>query len=334
MQDLLVMWDWESDGTWDTPLAPEKTTVHFYPEPGTYTITLLVEDTGGLTDTVTQEVMVLTDKDENNTPPAASFTVDPAEGYTATVFSVDASASTDQETATEHLEVRWDWESDGMWDTDFTTAKTATHTYELPEVHLITLEVVDEGGLSAIETQQVWVVPGNDNNTPPHAVVYATPSYGDTGTEFSFTAIDSTDLEDPPEALSVRWDFESDGIWDTDFDSDKNALFQYQIPGRYTCTAELMDTGGLTSQAAVKVMVFKPCACPFELLLEENQLNSLRRFRDDVLARSAAGRLLIASCSRYRKEIVNTLHEYPGARALARDLLKGMLVVFDPVLRK
>jgi hypothetical protein len=50
-----------------------------------------------------------------NENPFASFTVTPDNGDTATVFKADASAVTDREDSTAELEVRWDWESDGIW---------------------------------------------------------------------------------------------------------------------------------------------------------------------------------------------------------------------------
>jgi PKD repeat protein len=336
MQALLVLWDWETDGTWDTPLAAEKTAVHFYAAPGTYTITLLVEDSGGLTDTASQQVIVLSGEDQGNIPPDASFTVDPPEGDTSTVFTVDASASTDAETFLEKLKIRWDWESDGMWDTDFTPEKTATHLFELPDIHVITLEVVDEGGLNATATREVLVVSGDDghegDNTPPHALLYAEPPEGDTRTEFTFTAVDSTDAEDSPDALVVRWDFDSDGIWDTDFDPDKVALFRYAIPDLHTCTVEVMDTGGLTDQATVEVMVHERGVCPFGLLVEKEQLDTLRRFRDTVLAKSALGAGLIKSYYACSAMLVPVLEQHEIIRKTAGILLQGLLPVVDMVL--
>lgn len=80
-----------------------------------------------------------------NTPPTASFTVVPTAGTTQTVFQVDASASTDRETARAALEVRWDWDDDGVWDTQWSTIKTASHSYQTPGTKTIRLEVRDDG---------------------------------------------------------------------------------------------------------------------------------------------------------------------------------------------
>jgi len=55
---LMVRWDLNNDGTYDTSLLAAKTATHTFTSPGTKTIKLLVRDTGGLTDTTTRTVAV------------------------------------------------------------------------------------------------------------------------------------------------------------------------------------------------------------------------------------------------------------------------------------
>ncbi|MCD4772443.1 MAG: hypothetical protein K8R41_03555, partial [Bacteroidales bacterium] len=52
-----------------------------------------------------------------NTPPTAIFTIDPSSGTTSTVFAFDASDSYDNEDPTSQLQVRWDFDGNGSWDT-------------------------------------------------------------------------------------------------------------------------------------------------------------------------------------------------------------------------
>ena len=82
-----------------------------------------------------------------NTAPTASFTVDPTSGTIDTIFTFDASGSRDNEDATSVLQVRWDWENDGVWDTNYSTTKTATHQYNAPSTKTVTLEVKDTNEL-------------------------------------------------------------------------------------------------------------------------------------------------------------------------------------------
>lgn len=48
--ELMVIWDWEGDETFDSQYAFRKTADHKYP-PGEYMVTLVVKDSRGLTDT-------------------------------------------------------------------------------------------------------------------------------------------------------------------------------------------------------------------------------------------------------------------------------------------
>ncbi len=93
-----------------------------------------------------------------NRPPMAGFTISPSIGRTSTVFLVDASASWDREDSPPGLSVRWDWEGDGTWDTDWSTAKTAQHQYAIQGiVYTIVLGVVDSGGLTNRAERRVTV---------------------------------------------------------------------------------------------------------------------------------------------------------------------------------
>jgi len=96
-----------------------------------------------------------------NTPPTASFTVQPSSGTTQTVFQFDASASSDDEDPKAPLEVRWDWDNDGTWDTGWSTTKTANHQYNSAGAKTINLEVKDTGGLTGDTTGIVAVSGGN-----------------------------------------------------------------------------------------------------------------------------------------------------------------------------
>jgi parallel beta-helix repeat protein len=244
VDSLEVRWDWESDGTWDTPWSTGKVAQHQYTSPGGYTILLEVRDTGGLASQAAAEVVV------ENTPPTASFTVTPASGNVTTVFNVDASSSFDFEDAPAALEIRWDWEDDGTWDTAWSTVKLAQHQYSSPGSFTIRLEVRDTSGLVGETANQVSVV-----NTPPVAEVTVTPLSGDITTTFSVDASLSHDLEDSIAALEVRWDWEDDGTWDTAWSTDKTVDRQYSYPGVYTVRAEVRDTGGLTNETTTQVVV-------------------------------------------------------------------------------
>ncbi len=92
-----------------------------------------------------------------NTEPTASFTVNPTSGTTTTIFNFDASSSSDNEDATSALQVRWDWENDGTYDTNWSATKTATHKYSTIGTYTVKLEVKDSGGLTKSKTQSLSI---------------------------------------------------------------------------------------------------------------------------------------------------------------------------------
>jgi len=97
---------------------------------------------------------------EDNTAPTANFEINPETGNTQTVFSFDASYCSDEEDETSVLQVRWDWENDGTWDTGFSTTKTATHKYTTDENYTVKLEVKDSEDLTDQSTKSLNVTQG------------------------------------------------------------------------------------------------------------------------------------------------------------------------------
>ncbi|MEM2891462.1 MAG: PKD domain-containing protein [Thermoplasmata archaeon] len=94
-------------------------------------------------------------------------------------------------------------------------------------------------------------------NEAPLASVTCTPAFGDLSIVFEFNASASSDLEDSPEALVVRWDWESDGVWDTPWSKNKVAEHQFASAGAYVVKVEVMDAYAESSIASVEVLVFE-----------------------------------------------------------------------------
>jgi len=92
-----------------------------------------------------------------DSPPNPAFSITPIAGTPLTEFTVDASATTDDHDGIGSLHFRWDWESDGNWDTEFSTNPVASHTYFEAGAFSITLEVKDSFGHTAMLTRTVQV---------------------------------------------------------------------------------------------------------------------------------------------------------------------------------
>jgi CSLREA domain-containing protein len=91
-----------------------------------------------------------------NGAPTASFTFAVSNPQCAPV-SFNASGSHDAEDPGSTLQVRWDWDNDGTYDTAWNTKKTATHAFRTTGLHTVRLQVKDSGGLMDATTRQVSV---------------------------------------------------------------------------------------------------------------------------------------------------------------------------------
>ena len=252
VEELQVRWDWENDGSWDTYYSTNKIVNHQYPITGTYTVRLEVRDTEGLSGFTSLDVEVTATG--GNSPPTAIFTIFPAIGSTSTVFNFNASGSYDLEDPSEALQVRWDWENDGSWDTQFSTNKIASHQYSSENTYSIRMEVKDTEGKTSFVVHDL-IVSNSGANTAPTAIFYYNPPSGNPYTMFNFNAGQSFDYEDPTDELIVRWDWENDGVWDTQFSTSKLAIHQFSAEDVYTVKLEVRDTEGLSGFATLDVTV-------------------------------------------------------------------------------
>lgn len=92
-------------------------------------------------------------------------------------------------------------------------------------------------------------------NAAPLAVATVTPRTGDLSTLFALDASGTTDDTDPPSALEVRWDFDGDGAWDTDWSTNKRVTHRYAQRNSYSVFMEARDLIGASSLGRTVVNV-------------------------------------------------------------------------------
>ena len=153
-------WQWEfGDGGTSTQSNPTYT----YTNDGSYTVTLTVTNSYG-SDTESKTDYISVSGGGGNTPPTAHFTVSPSSGTTSTNFAFDASGSTDNEDPTSNLQVRWDFDGNGSWDTGWDYDKTTNHQYGSENTYTAKLEVKDTEGLTDQYTKSITVSNGGGGN--------------------------------------------------------------------------------------------------------------------------------------------------------------------------
>lgn len=204
---------------------------------GTYTVTLTVTDSDGLSDTATVVVSV-------NGPPTANAGPDLSvvEGTTVTL---NGSASLDDGGAPA-LNYTWNFTYGGsavtLWGIQ------PTFTFSAPGIYEITLTVRDAGGLTSTDTVTITVAAAN---APPVADAGAdiTARVGD---PVSFDGSGSTD-DGGAAGLNYTWEFTYDGRTVRLY--GPQPTFKFEIAGTYTVTLTVRDAGNLTDTDTVTVVV-------------------------------------------------------------------------------
>jgi uncharacterized protein (TIGR02145 family) len=130
--------------------------------------------------------------EKENTSPKAGFTVNPATGNDETLFTFDASSSSDLEDPVDELMFRWDWEGDDVFDTQYASRKTADHIFQEPGEYLVTLVVKDSRGLTDTLQKNLMV---ESSNEPPG--IPSKPNPGDGSAELGVNIIFSWECLDP-----------------------------------------------------------------------------------------------------------------------------------------
>ncbi|PIN99281.1 MAG: hypothetical protein COT90_00180 [Candidatus Diapherotrites archaeon CG10_big_fil_rev_8_21_14_0_10_31_34] len=98
-----------------------------------------------------------------NAPPKAWCKANPIEGDFQTRFEFTAKYSSDDQTPTENLQVRWDWDdSDGVnYNTPWNTTKDISHYFKEYGQKTVTLQVKDNKGKVRTDTCQINVYYGD-----------------------------------------------------------------------------------------------------------------------------------------------------------------------------
>ena len=171
-------------------------------------------------------------------------------------------------------------------------------------------------------------------NTSPIAQFTVTTGTRNNSNTITVDASESYDNQDPAGVLEVRWDWEGDGPWDTEFSTVKTATHTYATITTYEIRVEIRDSGGLTNSTAQKVTLKEGRICIASVLLGEDdpRLNVLRKYRDEFLVRSEEGRQLIHLYYSRGEELSKLIEANPALKLLARNSLEAIIPTIEKVM--
>lgn len=178
----------------------------------------------------------------SNNYPTAIFEVSLSDsGDISTNFTYDASLSYDGGDPNSELEVRWDFDGDKIWDTEWSREKTIVKRFNEVGVYNTKLEVRDTENLAASTTNLIHIL-----NTPPSGnAIYINRPAANENFIFEFTADEFIDLESNSIDLEVQWDFDGNGKWDSEWSLEHESEYQFEKSGIFEFTYQVKDPHGM-----------------------------------------------------------------------------------------
>ena len=205
-----------------------------FPEPGVYTVELVVSDTIGQDSEVDSMVVTVLDVTE----PVADAGTDQDVSF-GDVVTFDGSGSSDNVAVASY---EWTFDDDGP---EALTGVSPTYTFSAPGVFTVTLTVADAAGNEDVDTMTVTVV----DDEAPVADAGADPVGVAAGDVVWFDASTSSDNVG---IVNYTWNFTDDGdvvLYGAVVD------YVFGSQGDYTVTLTVMDAAGLSDTDTVVVRV-------------------------------------------------------------------------------
>ena len=180
----------------------------------------------------------------SNIPPVANITGSRI-GYVNQSLIFSAQYSYDPDGII--IEYRWDFENDGLFDTEWTKEILSTHSYSNPGNYTIKLQVKDDDQATGITQLFITII----RLTPPLQLPIAHahgPYQAYTNQTFTFYSNDSYD----PDGIIVNynWDF-----GDKTFSYEQNPVHVYTQPGNYIAILTVRDNDNLSNIALASVYI-------------------------------------------------------------------------------
>ncbi len=202
---------------------------------GTYTVTLIVTDDDGASDSISQTIRV----GPTNQAPSAAFAFSPTNPAVDSWVQFDGSSSVDPDGSI----VSYSW---NFGNGTSGTGAVAWHRFSAPGTYVVALTVRDDDGASNSASRTIQV--GAVNLPPTAAITYSPASPG----VAEWIRFDGTGSSDPDGTIAgYSWSF-GDG---TSPVAGSVVYHQFGAPGTYTVTLTVQDDDGATDSTSQTIVV-------------------------------------------------------------------------------
>lgn len=194
-----------------------------------------------------------------NKPPTAVLVASPVTGEAPLLVTLNASGSYDPDGTIVRYE--WDFDGDGIYDSDGTGAG-ATHPYYQVGTFVPRVRVTDDDGEMDVAVANTSVtVTSPTQNQPPMAKLQASPTTGEAPLAVTLDASASYDVDGA--IVMYQWDTDGDG--DLDIDGTLPSIVIDYPVGTWTPRVCVVDDGGKTDTATASsaIVVTEPPVDPY-----------------------------------------------------------------------
>jgi PKD repeat protein len=145
---------------------------------------------------------------------------------------------------------RWDFQGDGIFDTDDPGARNYTRTFTQRGTFNAVLEVTNDKNEKTSATVPITV-----QNNPPTATASINPSNGAVPLTVNFTGSGT----DPDGTITkFEWDFDGDGTFDFASATTGNTSHTYNTAGTFNARFRVTDNDGQTTTASATTAIVRP----------------------------------------------------------------------------
>ncbi|MEA1875545.1 MAG: FISUMP domain-containing protein [Bacteroidota bacterium] len=148
---------------------------------------------------------------------------------------------------------RFSWKLPPYYEwTDWDTCNSITAMFGKETDYSLEMQVRDTNNLIATIKKEITIY---HENLPPKPVLEIGCKRGNIRTQFYFDSWMTRDLESLPTSLQVRWDYNGDGNFDTEYSRERTVYHQYPEAGIYQVVLEVKDPEGLSDTTSQYVIV-------------------------------------------------------------------------------
>jgi len=271
---IFVRWDWEGDGIFDTPFLNEKILTHRFYAPGSYYPKAEIKNLEGLSSDSSFQIEV----GRGYSNPKAAFKISPQGGHIHTIFTLDANNTKDDEDSLSTLSFKWDFEGDGIWDTDLGKSPVVEYVYPEPDVYWPNLYVEDPGRRGSVVKQRLEVTL-IDTCLKPEFI--AIPELIIQNEDVIFDASISHNICRDDDDFLYRWDFNNDRFFDTEWSDDPVAVYSFPVEQYYDVRLQIRNSMGLENTITEKFWIYhqnQPPRAKFNVSTYGGNTNTSIRF--------------------------------------------------------